>query len=235
MAAMRQSHHHFEPRLHERELLPIIREIRAADSLDAADLHRLVRKYPKEGRGAFSKSEIIRGYRFFRARRGWQEDESAFVERLRMKPVRTQSGVAPVTVLTRPYPCPGKCIFCPSDVRMPKSYLSREPGAQRAAQHDFDPYGQTLGRLLAYYNTGHDASKVELIILGGTWSFYPEPYQVWFVKRCFDAMNNFERWRASGATSGARGDAELRPHDLEGAMSFQDLDEEVDGRAPART
>ncbi len=223
---MRPSPHHFEPHLHERELLPILREIRAAESLDAGELHRLVRKYPKEGRGAFSKSEIIRGYRFFRTRRGWDEDEDAFIARVRMKPVRTQSGVAPVTVLTKPYPCPGKCIFCPSDVRMPKSYLSREPGAQRAAQHDFDPYGQTLGRLLAYYNTGHDASKVELIILGGTWSFYPEPYQVWFVKRCFDAMNDFDR---------VRGDASFRAYELKGAVSFDDLGEEVDGRAPAAT
>ena len=216
----------FEPEQHERELLPIIHEIRAAGSLDAAELHRLVRKYPKEGRGAFSKSEIIRGYRHFRARRGWDDDESDFVARLRMKPVRTQSGVAPVTVLTKPYPCPGKCIFCPSDVRMPKSYLSREPGAQRAAQHDFDPYGQTLARLLAYYNTGHDASKVELIVLGGTWSFYPEPYQVWFIKRCFEAMNDF---------SEARHDASLRPYELKGALGFGDLDAEIDGRAPARS
>ncbi len=237
---MRPSPHHFEPRLHERQLLPIIDHIRAADSLDADDLHRLVRKYPKEGRGAFSKSEIIRGYRFFRARLGWDEDESDFVERLRMKPVRTQSGVAPVTVLTKPYPCPGKCIFCPSDVRMPKSYLSSEPGAQRAAHHDFDPYGQTIGRLIAYYNTGHDTSKVELIILGGTWSFYPEPYQVWFVKRCFDAMNDVLRWRAPGAADG--GDGRLRHQDgafaplrgdPKGALSFRDLVEEVDGRAPA--
>ena len=61
---------------------------------------------------------------------GWDEEE--FVARLRMKPVRTASGVAPVTLLTRPYPCPGECIFCPWDVRMPKSYLSNEPGAMRA-------------------------------------------------------------------------------------------------------
>ena len=223
---MRSPRLNFEPARHEHQLLPIIREIRAAESLDAAELHRLVRKYPKEGRGAFSKSEIIRGYRFFKGRRGWDEDERDFVARVRMKPVRTQSGVAPVTVLTKPYPCPGKCIFCPSDVRMPKSYLSREPGAQRAAQHDFDPYGQTLGRLIAYYNTGHDASKVELIILGGTWSFYPEPYQVWFVKRCFDAMNDF---------ASVRVDHRFRPYDLKGAVSFQDLGEEVDGRAPAAT
>ncbi|MCP3964409.1 MAG: tRNA uridine(34) 5-carboxymethylaminomethyl modification radical SAM/GNAT enzyme Elp3 [bacterium] len=232
---MRPSPHHFEPRLHEAELLPIIDEIRALDTLDANTLHRLVRQYPKEGRGAFSKSEIIRGYRFFRARHGWDEDEAAFVERVRMKPVRTQSGVAPVTVLTKPYPCPGKCIFCPSDVRMPKSYLSREPGAQRAAQHDFDPYGQTLGRLLAYYNTGHEVDKVELIILGGTWSFYPEPYQIWFVKRCFDALNAVSRWRASGATDGSDAASELRPWEIKGAVSFDALIEEVDGRAPAKS
>lgn len=224
MSATR-SRHRFEPELHERQLLPIIREIRGAESLDAADLHRLVRKYPKEGRGAFSKSEIIRGYRFFRARRGWQEDESAFVERVRMKPIRTQSGVAPVTVLTKPYPCPGKCIFCPSDVRMPKSYLSREPGAQRAAHHDFDPYGQTLGRLTAYYNTGHDASKVELIILGGTWSFYPEAYQLWFVKRCFDAMNDFRADHRDVPS----------PEGSKSTVRFKELDAEVDGRAPAAT
>lgn len=30
-----------------------------------------------------------------------------------MKPMRTQSGVAPVTVLTALVGCPGKCIFCP--------------------------------------------------------------------------------------------------------------------------
>ena len=65
-----------------------------------------------------------------------------------MRPVRTQSGVTPVTVLTKPYPCPGECIFCPNDVRMPKSYLSDEPGAQRAEDNyvrslppDLEPAG----------------------------------------------------------------------------------------------
>ncbi|MEM7353332.1 MAG: tRNA uridine(34) 5-carboxymethylaminomethyl modification radical SAM/GNAT enzyme Elp3 [Acidobacteriota bacterium] len=228
---MRPSSHHFEPQRHAAELLPILEAIRAAESLDAAALHRLVRQYPKEGKGAFSKSEIIRGYRFFKPLQGWDEEERAFVERVKMKPVRTQSGVAPVTVLTKPYPCPGKCIFCPSDVRMPKSYLSREPGAQRAAQHDFDPYGQTLGRLLAYYNTGHDPSKVELIILGGTWSFYPEAYQIWFVKRCFDAMNDYAALRDGASSSGSA----QHPYDIKGTVSFTRLREEVDGRGPERT
>ncbi len=111
--------------------------------------------------------------------------------RLRMKPVRTLSGVTPVTVLTKPFPCPGECIFCPNDVRMPKSYLANEPGAQRAEENSFDPYLQTYSRLRTLFETGHPTDKIEMIILGGTWSFYPETYQIWFVKRIFDALHDF--------------------------------------------
>jgi elongator complex protein 3 len=74
---------------------------------------------------------------------------------------------------------------------MPKSYLSDEPGAQRAEQNSFDPYLQTYSRLLTYFQTGHPTDKIEIIILGGTWSFYPESYQIWFVKRVFDALHDF--------------------------------------------
>ena len=74
---------------------------------------------------------------------------------------------------------------------MPKSYLADEPGAQRAERNYFDPYLQTYSRLTALRTIGHDVSKAELIILGGTWSFYPEPYQIWFIKECFRALNEF--------------------------------------------
>jgi elongator complex protein 3 len=97
--------------------------------------------------------------------------------------------VTTVTVLTKPYPCPGKCIFCPTDVRMPKSYLPDEPGAMRALENDFDPYRQVRNRITALENLGHPTDKIELLILGGTWSAYRRDYQEWFVKRCFDAMN----------------------------------------------
>jgi elongator complex protein 3 len=72
---------------------------------------------------------------------------------------------------------------------MPKSYLSNEPGGMRALMLDFDPYEQTARRIEALENIGHDASKVELLILGGTWSSYPRSYQEWFIRRCFDGMN----------------------------------------------
>jgi elongator complex protein 3 len=72
---------------------------------------------------------------------------------------------------------------------MPKSYLPDEPGAMRGLQNNFDPYLQVRSRLDALTNTGHPTDKIELLILGGTWSAYRRDYQEWFVKRCFDAMN----------------------------------------------
>jgi len=82
---------------------------------------------------------------------------------------------------------------------MPKSYLANEPGAQRALHHAFNPYDQTYQRLLTFHQIGHDVSKVELIILGGTWSVYPEPYQIWFIKECFRAINDFGEKEITGA------------------------------------
>lgn len=210
----------FDPKEHESELAGLLEALRLG--MGDRELQRLLRQHPKKGGATFSKSEIIRGFRLLAPRLEFSEAD--LLARLRAKPVRTASGVAPVTVLTKPYPCPGKCIFCPNDVRMPKSYLSREPGAQRAAQHDFDPYGQALGRLLTYHHNGHPVDKVELIVLGGTWSFYPEEYQIYFVRRLFDALNDFRPEVAGESAAGWRG-----------PLSFDPLDETIDGRQMART
>ncbi|MEN8185049.1 MAG: histone acetyltransferase, partial [Myxococcota bacterium] len=132
----------------------------------------------------------MRGARHLAARGMLEVDADALARRLRTAPVRTRSGILPVTVLTRPHPCPGRCVFCPSDARMPKSYLSSEPGAQRAATHRFDPFRQTRARLEAFAAMGHPLDKVELIVLGGTWSAYPLEYRIWFVLRCLEALND---------------------------------------------
>ena len=221
---MARSTYAFAPERYEEELASLIGELDELGELGGEPYRRVLRRHPKDGRGFFSKSEIIRGFRHLNQARRWGRDEQEFVARLRMKPVRTASGVAPVTLLTRPHPCPGRCIFCPSDVRMPKSYLSDEPGAQRAAQHRFDPYAQTLSRLRAYHHTGHRVDKAEIIVLGGTWSSYPEAYQLWFVERSFDALNDFARWR----------DGELAAPDTRG-LEWRELDERIDGRRIERT
>ena len=123
---------------------------------------------------------------------GEMKPDGELLAKIRMKPVRTLSGVTTVTVLTKPYPCPGKCIFCPDDVRMPKSYLPDEPGAMRGLHHKFDPFEQVASRLEALKAVGHPTDKIELLILGGTWSSYRRDYQEWFIKRCFDALNSVD-------------------------------------------
>jgi elongator complex protein 3 len=160
---------------------------------EGTDVMRALRTHPLEdGEGYLTKAALVAAYNQMVAA-GAIEPDRVLLERIRMKPMRTLSGVTTVTVLTKPYPCPGKCIFCPTDVRMPKSYLPDEPGAMRALQHEFDPYEQVYARIRALENLGHPTDKIELLILGGTWSSYKRDYQEWFVKRCFDAMNELEK------------------------------------------
>jgi len=111
---------------------------------------------------------------------------------LKNKPVRTLSGVAPVAVMTSPFDCPhGRCSYCPGGVsnNSPQSYTGREPAALRATMNEFDPFRQTEARLKQFKAIGHHTDKVDLIIMGGTFTSRPPEYQEWFVKRCFDAMN----------------------------------------------
>lgn len=150
-----------------------------------------VLRYVRQGLPWLSKSQLVQAYSDLCAQ-GWMAFDQEVVTALQVKPTRSQAGVTVVTVLTKPYPCPGKCIFCPTDVRMPKSYLRDEPGAMRAEQHAFDPFDQTQARISALEKIGHPADKLELLILGGTWSSYRRDYQEWFVKRCLDAMNGVE-------------------------------------------
>src|SRR5512138_2513467 len=161
----------------------VLDEVQAGEPVMAA-----LRRHPLEDGGYLGKYVLVAAYHEM-VRAGDLQADPRILERLRMKPVRTLSGVTTVTVLTKPYPCPGKCIFCPTDVRMPKSYLADEPGAMRGLEHDFDPFAQVASRLQALETLGHPTDKIELLILGGTWSSYRRDYQEWFVKRCFDALN----------------------------------------------
>jgi elongator complex protein 3 len=151
----------------------------------------VLRRHPLPEGGYMGKHMLVAAYRELVESGEWQS-QPELLARIRMKPVRTLSGVTTVTVLTKPYPCPGQCIFCPTDVRMPKSYLPDEPGARRGLQHDFDPFAQVAGRIEALQSIGHPAEKIELLILGGTWSAYRKDYQEWFVLRCLDALNGFD-------------------------------------------
>ena len=111
------------------------------------------------------------------------------------KPMRTVSGVAVVAVMTSPFDCPhGKCAYCPGGVsnNSPQSYTGKEPAARRAGRNNFDPFLQVNDRIRQLTEIGHKTDKIDLIIMGGTFTCRDPEYQEWFVRRCFDAMNGIE-------------------------------------------
>jgi len=161
----------------------VLNEIRAGKPTMEA-----IRSYPLHLGGFIAKHALVHVYRRL-VQSGEILEDKNLLARIRMKPVRSLSGVSTVTVLTKPHSCPGECLFCPQEKGLPKSYLKKEPGAARAYQNQFDPFKQVVSRLESYYAIGHPIDKIELLILGGSWSAYPLDYRAHFVKRCLDAMN----------------------------------------------
>jgi len=125
---------------------------------------------------------------------------------------KSQSGIISVTVLTSGTPeytnkngervkgtfsCLHNCSFCPNEkpseannwTQQPKSYLYTEPAVLRANQNDFDPIKQMNSRISSLEKMGHEIDKIELLVLGGTWSEYPKEYQDEFITKLYYAAN----------------------------------------------
>jgi len=138
-----------------------------------------------------SNSQIIREYMKMISRWDIKEDDK-INKILTKRSVRSLSGIVPIQVLTKPFFCPGKCIFCPNDPDMPKSYIKTEPGAMRAYLNHFDPIKQVRNRLLSLTLTGHKTDKIEMIVLWWTRDVYPKEYKIEFIKWLYDACNSFQ-------------------------------------------
>ena len=133
---------------------------------------------------------------------------------LKGKAMRSLSGVVVISVITSPYPtyiddsgkektqrfsCKHDCHYCPRerdengvDIN-PRSYLSSEPTVARGLQNDFDAVRQFNDRGFQYTINGHTVDKIELIVLGGTWTEYPRRYQEEFIRDLFWAANTFNQ------------------------------------------
>ena len=114
------------------------------------------------------------------------------MELLRVHPRRSASGIVIVTFFTAPASCPhGTCVYCPGgpSVGTPQSYVPDGPSMRAARGVSFDPYKQAQKMLSKYLDRGHDASKVELMVEGGTFLAMPRDYQEWFIKGAFDGLN----------------------------------------------
>lgn len=160
--------------------------------ITAEDLKDLQRSFAKKNnmKNLPSKSQILQTY--FSAVKNWIiEKNQQFESLLRKRAIRSLSGIVPVQVLTKPWPCPWKCIFCPNEPEMPKSYIKTEPWAMRARLNQFDPIKQVYNRLQSLTSTWHQTDKIEMIILWWSRDAYPRDYKTDFVKQLYDACNTF--------------------------------------------
>ena len=175
---------------------------------------------PNAIRSQYNKAKLIHGYRMLLKQK--RITRNANLERyMRIKVARGNSGVVVITIFTsgsqfgdrkdiKRGGCPENCHYCPFErdadgvPTQPRSYLSNEPGNMRATQNKHHPVGQLFARALALEKQGHISafpdvcSKVEIIISGGTFNFYPEDYIRWFVCSTYYAMNIYYDYKTTG-------------------------------------
>jgi len=160
----------------------IVDEIRKGHIKTRRDLDRLKKKFGMESLP--QNSEILA--------RLTEKEKEKYRNILLKKPSRNISGVTVIAVMSKPRKCPhGKCLMCPEVEGVPESYTGKEPAARRGLMFNFDPYKQVHNRLKQYYSVGHTPSKIELIIMGGTFLSFPEEYQEWFITKCYQALNDY--------------------------------------------
>ncbi|KAF6002962.1 hypothetical protein CCYA_CCYA09G2568 [Cyanidiococcus yangmingshanensis] len=160
------------------------------------------------------------------------------VPQLRVKPVRSSSGIVIVAVMSKPHRCPhiyttgSVCIYCPGgpDSSFPyaaQSYTGLEPTSMRAIRARYDPYIQVRSRIEQLQALGHSADKVEFIIQGGTFMSLPADYRDWFIRNLHDALSGHAsnsvseavrygeqsmKWKCIGLTIETRPDFCQRTH-----------------------
>jgi elongator complex protein 3 len=126
-----------------------------------------------------------------------EEDLSLLTPMLVTKPVRTQAGVAVVAIMTAPHACPhGKCTYCPGGPGsyfgdVPQSYTGNEPATMRGIRNNYSAYLQVMNRLEQYLVLGQPIDKIEIIVMGGTFSAHPLLYKQQFIAEIYQACNDF--------------------------------------------
>ena len=180
--------------------MEIIAELKKSDAITKHDFNRIKTKVLDKYK---SKVNVIpkNADIYFIAS---EEDRKKFKDILSLKPVRTISGVSPIALMSDPYPCPhsmkgiGPCSYCPGGPGspfgdVPQSYTGKEPSTRRSIRNNYDPYLVVFNRLEHYIAMGKVPDKAEIIIQGGTFTFFPKAYQEYFVKYSLKAMNDFSK------------------------------------------
>ena len=124
-----------------------------------------------------------------------EADFSKLRKVLLKKPIKTASGVSVIALMPKPFACPhGRCTYCPGGIEFnsPNSYTGNEPSTINAIENDYDPKLQITSKIDKLIAFGHDPSKMEIVIVGGTFLFMPKEYQENFIKSCYDALNGID-------------------------------------------
>ncbi len=176
-----------------KSLIPLAKKIvlkaNKVEDLDEKKLKAIRNELTKVNGGVLPKNlELIQAYReLIEAKK--IKPNPAVLKVIQKRKVRTMSGIANITVLTKDLGCPGLCIFCPTEKGMPKSYLSNEPAMMRAVRNEFSAYKQVKTRLNGLRAQGHDITKIDIRTAGGTWGAVPLWYQQRFLKGIYLALN----------------------------------------------
>ena len=173
------------------------------------DLNKIKRQLSKKYNIQFlQNSQILKIYNELVKEKAIKKN-LAIEQILRKRSVRTLSGIAPVAVLTQDFGCPANCAYCPTEARVPKSYLSNEPAVMRAIRCKYNPYIQTQSRLNTLVTNGHSPEKIELIVIGGTWSALPIKYKYSYIKECFRGANELSLSPSPSSASLRHGRGEI--------------------------
>lgn len=173
----------------------LILDLLQTKDLNLAKLEKLKKNYAKKYKiSIIPNTSIIEVYQNLVKVRKIKPDKN-FEEFLKTKKTRSLSGIVSIAIFTKPIQCPGKCIYCPDQKNMPKSYIDNEPAVMRAVLCNYDPIKQIKARIKALEINGHPTDKIELIVMGGTWSVHDKKYKENFIKKCFQACNTKESQR----------------------------------------
>jgi ELP3 family radical SAM enzyme/protein acetyltransferase len=171
------------------------------DNWDEELLQEVLKKFRKTDKIVVNKRKLYHYYNMIT-----KDNKDLCIPKLEnlltSKKVRSYSGVLVITVFTSPYPeddngipqkfsCKWDCHYCPKEPDQPRSYLLKEPGVLRANQEKFDAFGQITNRLSSLETIGHPLDKLEILILGGTFTSYPKSYIENFIRDLFYAANTY--------------------------------------------
>ena len=170
-------------------------------------LEKQMKDFQKIHKFPFRKTDLVASYH----RQNINDPE--FYKVILKRAMRSQSGVLVVTVFTHAHPefidsktgekkkqkfsCKHNCYYCPLEppseengwMEQPRSYLSKEPGVARSVQVGYDTVAQVHLRIAQYLRMGHQIDKLEVLVLGGTFSEYPREYQTTFIRDIYYASN----------------------------------------------